>query len=110
MSENVVKFPYGGHRGGAPRRRAAYRSRCNGPNLLRLLFRSPHLIVESDEADLVRDVCISIDRAQTKLTRIQGRLKDVREQAAANVQLLTTAEIKLTAAIVAALLSTRGQE
>lgn len=67
-----------------------------------LVFRSYDLIVESDEADLFRDVCFSIDRAQTKLKRIQRRLKDVREQAAAEVQLLTVAEIKLTAAIVAA--------
>ncbi len=74
----------------------------------RLLFRSSHLIVESDEADLVRDVCFGIDRAQTKLKAIQRRLKGVQEQAAASVQLLTAAETKLTAAIVAALLSTRG--
>jgi hypothetical protein len=72
------------------------------------LFRSYHLIVESDEADLVRDVCFGIDRAQTKLKAIQRRLKGVQEQAAAQVQLLTAAETKLTAAIVAALLSTRG--
>ena len=71
-------------------------------------FRSYDSIVESDEADLVRDVCFAVDRAQTKLKAIQRRLKDVQEQAAANVQLLTAAETKLTAAIVAALLSTRG--
>jgi hypothetical protein len=76
----------------------------------RLLFRSSHLIVESDETDLVRDVCFSIDRAQAKLKRIQRRLKDVQEQAAARVQLLTAAETKLTAAIVATLLSTRGTD
>jgi hypothetical protein len=108
----VIDFPNASHRRGAPRRRAAYRSRagaCNGPNLLRLLFRSSHLIVESDEADLVRDVCIDIGRAQTKLKRIQRRLKAVQEQAAAQVQLLTAAETKLTAAIVAALLSARSQ-
>jgi hypothetical protein len=75
-----------------------------------LLFRSSHLIVESDETDLVRDVCFSIDRAQAKLKRIQRRLKDVQEQAAARVQLLTAAETKLTAAIVATLLSTRGTD
>ena len=73
----------------------------------RLLFRSSDLIVESDEADLVRDVCFDIDRAQTKLKRIQRRLKGVQEQAAARVQLLSAAETKLTVAIVAALLSTR---
>jgi hypothetical protein len=59
---------------------------------------------------LVRDVCLAVDRAQTKLKRIQRRLKDVQEQAAAQVQLLTAAETKLIAAIVAALLSTRGKD
>jgi hypothetical protein len=102
----VIDFPNASHRSGAPRRRAAYGSRTGAcPNLQRPLFRSSSLIVESDEADLVRDVCFAVDRAQTKLKRIQQRLKDVQEQAAANVQLLTTAETKLTAAIVAALLS-----
>jgi hypothetical protein len=107
----VIDFLNATRRRGAPRRRAAYRSRpgaCDGPNLQRLLFRSSHLIVESDEADLVRDVCFAVDRAQTKLERIQRRLQGVREQAAAQVQLLTAAETKLTAAIVAALLSARG--
>jgi hypothetical protein len=80
-----------------------------GPNMQTLLFRSSHLIVKSDDADLVRDVCFAVDRAQTKLKRIQLRLKGVQEQAAAQVQLLTAAETKLTAAIVAELLSTRGQ-
>jgi hypothetical protein len=77
-------------------------------NMQTLLFRSSHLIVESDEADLVRDVCFAVDRAETKLKHIQQRLKGVQEQAAAQVHLLTAAETKLTAAIVAALLSTRG--
>jgi hypothetical protein len=107
----VIDFPNASHRRGAPRRRAAYRSRagaCNGPNMRTCLFRSYDVILKSDEADLVRDVCIDIGRAQTKLKRIQRRLKDVQEQAAANVQLLTTAEIKLTAAIVAALLMARS--
>ena len=76
----------------------------------RLLFRSSHLIVESDEADLVRDVGFGIDRAQTKLKAIQRRLKGVQEQAAAQVKLLTAAETKLTAAIVAALLSARSPD
>jgi len=108
----VIDFPNASHRRGAPRHRAAYRSRtsaCNEPNMQRLVFRSSHLIVESDEADLVRDVCFAVDRAQTKLKAIQRRLKGVQEQAAAQVKLLTAAETKLTAAIVAALLLTQGQ-
>jgi hypothetical protein len=105
----VIDFPNASH--GAPRRRAAYRSRAgalNAPNMQRLLFRSSHLIVQSDEADLVRDVCFGIDRAQTKLKSIRRRLQGVQEQAAAQVQLLTAADTKLSAAIVVALLSTRG--
>jgi hypothetical protein len=66
------------------------------------------LIVQSDEADLVRDVCFDIDKAQTKLKAVRRRLQGVQEQAAAKVQLLTAADTKLTATIVAALLSTRG--
>jgi hypothetical protein len=105
---SVIEFPKATQRRGAFRPRAAYRSRTganNEPNMHTFLFRRIDLIVESDDADLVRDVCFNIDRAQTKLERIQRRLKNVQEQAAANVQLLTAAETKLTAAIVAALLS-----
>jgi len=69
------------------------------------LFRSRELIVESDEADLLRDVSLDIDKAQTKLEAIRQRLRGVKEQATAQVQFLTAAETKLAAAIVAALLS-----
>jgi hypothetical protein len=58
---------------------------------------------------LLPDVCIDIDKAQTKIKAIQRRLKGVKEQTAAHVQLLTAVETKLTAAIVAALLSARGE-
>ena len=37
------------------------------------LFRSCELIVESDEADLVRDVSLDIDKAQTKLEAYRSR-------------------------------------
>ena len=99
---SVVTFP-GSNR--AAKRRLAPAAR---KTMQTFVFRSYDLIVESDEADLVRDVCFDIDRAQTKLERIQRRLKDAQERAAAQLELLTTAETKLTAAIVAALLSTRG--
>jgi hypothetical protein len=100
---NVVKFPEPAL---FPKRRSREHVR-NGPNMQTLLFRSSRLIAESDDADLVRDVGLALDRAQTKLGRIKRRLKGVQEQAAAEVQLLTAADTKLTAAIVAALLSTR---
>jgi hypothetical protein len=76
-----------------------------GPNMHTFLFPSRRVILEADEADLVQDVCLNIDRAQTKLRQLRERLQGVQEQAAAEVQLLTAAETKLAAAIVAALLS-----
>jgi hypothetical protein len=100
----VIDFP-----NARDRRRALRQTRVR-KNMQTFVFRSYDLIVESDEADLVRDVCFDVDKAQTKLKAIQRRLKGVKEQAAASVQLLTEAETKLTAAIVAALLSARGKD
>ena len=109
MTADIVTFP-----GSSPNRRKTT-SRTErqkrvpgGPNMQTFVFRSYDLIVESNEADLIRDVSFDIDKAQTKLKAVRRRLKGVQEQAAAKVQLLTAAETKLTAAIVAALLSTRG--
>jgi hypothetical protein len=104
MSENIIDFPAAADR---PITRA--RPRSTSRSIWTLAFRSYNSIVESDEADLVRDACLDIDKARTKLRLVKRRLKDVQEQAAAQVQLLTAADTKLTAAIVAALLSTRGQ-
>jgi hypothetical protein len=101
----IIDFP------NARRRRRPLPKYLGGPgsNMRTFLFRSSRLIVESADADLVRDVGLALDRAQTKLGQIKRRLQGVQEQAAAEVQLLSAAETKLTAAIVAALLSTRGQ-
>ncbi|SDS24755.1 hypothetical protein SAMN05444158_1463 [Bradyrhizobium canariense] len=44
----------------------------------------------------------------SKLMAIRRRLQGVQEWSAAQIELLTAADTKLTAAIVAALLSTRG--
>jgi len=74
-----------------------------------LLFRSRDLISQSDEADLVRDVCFVVDKAQTKLKAIRRRSQGLQEYTAAELQLLTAADSKLTAAMVAALLSIQGQ-
>ena len=68
----------------------------------RMVFRSYTLIVQSDEADLMRDVCFDIHKAQTKLKAIRRQLQCDREHAAAREKLLTSAEDKLSAAIVAA--------
>jgi len=66
------------------------------------VFRSYELIAESDEADLVRDVGLDLHKAQVKLRKIRARLQSVQEQAAAQVELLTAAERKLSTAIKAA--------
>ena len=73
------------------------------------MYRSYDLIVQSDESDLVRDVCFDVDKAARKLEAIRRQLQRDRERLANRVELLTVAETKLTAAIVAALLSTAGQ-
>jgi hypothetical protein len=91
----------------SPKRGRSRENVRNGPSMQTFVFRSYDLIVESNEADLIRDVSFDIDKAQTKLKAVRRRLKGVQEQAAAKVHLLTTAETKLAAAIVAALLSTR---
>jgi hypothetical protein len=67
------------------------------------LFRSYDLIVESDETELLRDVCLDTHKAEVKLRKLKERLQVVREQAAARVQLLTKAEARLAAAIAVAL-------
>jgi hypothetical protein len=72
------------------------------------VFRSYNLIMQSDESDLMRDVCLDVDKAQTKLARIRRQLKRSREHAAARAELLTSAEAKLSAAIVAARSLTRA--
>jgi hypothetical protein len=69
------------------------------------LFRSYDLIVESDEAELLRDVCLDTHKAEVKLRKLKQRLQVVQEQSAAQIQLLTAAETKLSAAIVVAPLS-----
>jgi hypothetical protein len=74
----------------------------HGRNMHTFVFRSYNLIVQSDETDLIRDVCLDIDKAQTKLKHIRQQLQRDREHAAARAELLTAAENKLSAAIVAA--------
>jgi hypothetical protein len=111
----IFKFPGSSPEGGAAiaittelNEEGRWRSRPytrRGPNMHTFLFRSYELIVESDEADLIKDVSLNIDRARTKLRLIQERLKGVQEQAAAQIEMLTAADTKLSAAIVAALLA-----
>jgi hypothetical protein len=69
-------------------------------------FRNREAIVEATEEDLVRDVRMEMDKAQGKLTRIRERLETVTAEA----EFLSEAEIKLSAAIDAALLSTKSKD
>ena len=107
--DNIVTFPGSSANRAAKRRLApsgGSASAIEPKNMHTFLFRSRDLILESDEADLVRDVCFDINKAQTKLKAIRRRLQGLQEYTAAQVQLLTAADTKLTAAIVAALLWT----
>jgi hypothetical protein len=92
---NVLAFPSEQR----PRPRDCRRS--SGVNIRTLIFRSYDLIVESDEAELARDVCRDIHKAEVKLRKVKQRLRGVQEQSAAQIQLLTAAETKLSAAIEA---------
>jgi hypothetical protein len=111
MSDNVLAFP-GNKTSDHPRSISSsgrpYRVRGE-KNMHTLLFRSRESILQSDEPDLVRDVCFDIDRARGKLERIRARIESLQEYAATELQLLTDAETKLSAALVAALLSTQRQ-
>ncbi len=108
----IFKFP------GRPDRRrppvamtkASSRRGSSGVSIRTLCFRSRELILEANEADLFRDVCRDPHKAEVKLKAIQERLQSVREWSAAQTGMLTTAETKLTAAIVAALRSARGND
>jgi hypothetical protein len=110
MSDNVLAFP--GNKTSAPRSISSsgrpYRVRGE-KKMHTLLFRSRESILQSAEPDLVRGVCFDIDRAQGKLERIRARIESLQEYAATEIQLLTDADTKLSAALVAALLSTQRQ-
>jgi hypothetical protein len=71
MPDNVITFPEPAglfsKRRTIPVTSKSHKNVRNGPNMHTLLFRSYDLIVQSDEAELVRDVCFDIDKAQTKL-------------------------------------------
>jgi hypothetical protein len=110
MTDNVVAFP-ANKTSGSPLISSSGRPyRVRGEkNMHTLLFRSRESILESDEPDLVRDVCLDIDRAKGKLERIRARIGSLQEYAATELQLLADADTKLSAAIVAALLSSQGQ-
>jgi hypothetical protein len=67
------------------------------------------VILEANDTELIRDVSLNMVRAENKLRKIRERLQFVTEQSAIEMHRLKMADIKLSAAIVAALLSTKGQ-
>jgi hypothetical protein len=107
----IINFP-----GRSPRRRESAPAkpnwterRKNRKSMRQFLFRSYNLIAESDDADLLSDVCLDIHKAEVKLRKLREALEATREHSAARIEMLAEAEIKLSAALVAALLSTQGQ-
>jgi hypothetical protein len=74
MSNNVITFPEPA--GLFPKRRSRENVR-NGSNMHTFLFRSYDLIMESDEADLIRDVCLDIHKAEVKLKKVRQRLQGI---------------------------------
>ena len=74
-------------------------------NIRTLCFRNREVLLEADEADLVRDVGLDLHKAETKLRKIRERLQSVQEWSATQLEQLTAADAKLSAAIVAAQLS-----
>jgi hypothetical protein len=73
------------------------------------VFRSRAALLEADEAELIRDVCSDINKAQRKLEKIRARIESLQEYAVTELHELGVADTKLSAAIVAALLSTQVQ-
>jgi hypothetical protein len=110
MSE-IITFP--GHstkRGKRASTKPDYAERRkNRKSMRKLLFRSYDVIIESDEAELISDVGLEMHKAEVKLRKLRQALQATREYSAARIEMLTEAEIKLSAALVAALLSTQGQ-
>jgi hypothetical protein len=101
---NIVRFPCRiPTQEASPDRRVTHRH--GQKNMHTYLFRSRKAVLEADEAELIRDVCSDIDKAQKKLEKLRARIESFQELADAELQALNTAETKLTAAIVAALLS-----
>jgi hypothetical protein len=83
--------------------------RRSGRSMHTFVFRSYTLIVESAEADLMRDVCFDMHKAQVNSRLSGGKIAADREQAAVGEKLLTSAESRLSAAIVAARPLTAGK-
>jgi hypothetical protein len=104
--DNIVTFPSSSERERV--KRAAPKPNYTERRKNRKSMRSYNLIAESDDADLISDVCLDMHKAEVKLRQLREALQATRENSAARIEMLTEAEIKLSAALVAALLSARS--
>jgi hypothetical protein len=80
-----------------------------GANMQTFVFRSYDLIAEADEAELLHDVRQDIPKAETKLRKAKEALRAKRKRYGLEIEMLEIVETKLSAALVAALLSNQGQ-
>lgn len=71
-------------------------------NMHTVVFRSRRVILEVDEATLLRDVRFDLEKADRKLEAIRRQLVNFKERAAKEIDLLTATEAKLSAAVKAA--------
>lgn len=103
MSDNVIKLFSGKEQATISSEEdcSTFRSRKKRSRQ-NLRFLGKDLILETDDVDLIHDVCCNIDRAQVKLRLISKRLAGLKQQSAVEIEKLTAAEIKLRAAIAAA--------
>lgn len=79
------------------------------PSMHTFVFRSYDLIMASSEADLVRDVRCDTHKATTKLNSIRQQIRRDREHSVAREDLLTRAEARLAAALVAVVSSNAAE-
>jgi hypothetical protein len=93
MSE-IITFP-----GRSPNRRTKQNwteRRKNRKSMRQFLFRCYNMIAQSDDADLIRDVCLDMHKAEVKPRQLKEALRATREHSAARIAMLTEADAKLS--------------
>jgi hypothetical protein len=102
---SVIDFPSASNR-----RRTGRPYRVRGEkNMHTLLFRSRKRYCNQTSLIWFGTSALTSTGPRGNLARIRARMGSLQEYAVTELQLLTAADTKLSAAIVAALLSTRGQ-
>jgi hypothetical protein len=103
MSAEIISFTH--HR--TMERRG--REEPERKNMHSLVFRSRAVILEVDDATLLRDVCFDFEKAERKLDKIRRHLKSFKARASKEIETLTAVEAKLGAAVDAARLELEGE-